>query len=78
MTETINRTQAVTGFLPETTRRSDPAVRASSQSGDCEHRLWGDPKGLRCTRPPHGDSGHIYHDSHGSAVDDRHADGGHG
>ncbi|MDP3889842.1 hypothetical protein [Nocardioides sp.] len=44
----------------------------------CAHPMWGEPGGLPCTRDAGHDPGHIYHDPHGSDVDDRHNDGGHG
>ena len=53
-----------------------PAVLTTSEA--CQHRLWDSPTGLRCTRAPHAGNGHVYHDSAGSAVADRHTDGDHG
>jgi hypothetical protein len=46
----------------------------------CEHRLYGDPTALQCTRlDPHDPGlrgGHVY--VSGSYVNDRHPEGGHG
>lgn len=44
----------------------------------CAHPMWGEPGGLPCTRDVGHDPGHVYLDPHGSDVDDRHTDGGHG
>ncbi|WP_203338600.1 hypothetical protein [Nocardioides limicola] len=48
------------------------------QAGVCQHQLWDAPDGLRCARPTGHSDGHVYLDSSGSSVNDRHADGGHG
>jgi hypothetical protein len=53
-------------------------VPSPTQTGACQHHLWGEPHGLTCTRPVGHRGGHVYLDQTGSAVDDRHADGGHG
>jgi hypothetical protein len=55
-----------------------PARRGAATTETCAHPLWGDSTGLRCVRPVGHAGGHVYHDSTGSAIDDRHADGGHG
>lgn len=51
-------------------------VTHASTSETCPHHLGDHPTGLRCTRKPHAGNGHVYHDSAGSAVADRHLDGG--
>lgn len=71
-------TQPGTSLPPETNGRPALAVVATSRAASCEHHMCDDPTGLPCTRSAHTDGGHVYHDSHGSAVDDRHVDGGHG
>lgn len=56
---------------PSPTPRSGPG-------GSCDHPIWGEPGGLTCIRRPGHEPGHVYRDRHGSDVDDRHTDGGHG
>ncbi len=58
---------------------SAPSPRALPDSAaGCERQLWGSPSGLRCIREAAHVGGHVYHDPHGSDVDDRHVDLGHG
>lgn len=43
----------------------------------CSHRL-GDHTGLLCVLDGGHEHGHVYISGHGSDIDDRHTDGGHG
>jgi hypothetical protein len=55
-----------------------PTRRGAANTEACAHQLWDDPTGLQCVRPVGHADGHVYHDLTGSAIDDRHDDGGHG
>lgn len=54
------------------------AAAATPRRGTCDHPIWGQPGGLTCIRQRGHEPGHVYQDRHGSDVDDRHTDGGHG
>ncbi len=54
-----------------------PELRLVSTT-DCARRIWGAASGLRCMRPANHAGAHVYLDPHGSDVNDRHLDGGHG